>query len=233
MDVLESTNGPAPVDSPAVFLRLAEAVAGRCETAEPGRRSALQQQVVRLCDRATRLAVRQPADYPAVLRRCASAMLEVGAFENAEKAARLLVALPEVRADVQGRSLAMRLVSRALRALGRPAEALQQLEGLPAGGPDLEIERGCCLLAVRQWEQALAAFRQVRRTTSDGTPQWCEATLRLAEALQSTGRLTAAEEILRVAQVLYPEFGNARLLAELNGMRKAMGGVTKPAAESP
>jgi hypothetical protein len=78
--------------------------------------------------------------------------------------------------------------------------------------------RPCCSC---QPDKAAESFRQARQLLKAGQADWCSATLLLAEALNQQNHPAAADDILRVSEALYPEFGSAELKAKLIRAREA------------
>lgn len=106
----------------------------------------------------------------------------------------------------------------ALRHLGKPQDALDVLEGLQT--PEAALHRGHCLLALNQPEGALIEIRQARNASAAGSDFWWDATLALAAVQIQMGDRLAAEEVLRVAEALYPVNARPELHAKLQTIKK-------------
>ena len=76
-------------------------------------------------------------------------------------------------------------------------------------------------MTARQPARAVVSCRRVRKLAEPGSAVWCRATLDLAKAHVARGRGRVADDVLRVAGALYPDFGNAELLRELKETRTA------------
>jgi hypothetical protein len=201
-----------------VSLRLAEALARRYEAAELRRRGEVQRQTVSLCNRAVSQATRDETAFVAAARRAARALLTVQAGADAEALARKLLQTDSVRGDRNATLRCSLMLAEALTLGNAMNEAHKVLSALAVDYPrsvDAHLALGRCYTRLRRPGKAVETFREARRISRPGTVPWCRATLALAEGLQAQRHARAAGDILRVSQALYPEFGNAELMAEL------------------
>lgn len=210
---IDSRSGPRVVLVP---LGLAEALAQRFETIEPGRRAAAQQQVTSLCNRALSQTVADESVYRDAALRAARVLLAVKASKDAEAIIRKLLTFKAVQGDDARRLEVSLLLAQALQEGGQMNDAFLLLADLARRYPkSAQVRRteGRCRLILRQYDEAAEAIREARALSPAGSADWCGSTLDLVEALRGAGHASAATDVLRVAMALHPEFGNPELLA--------------------
>jgi len=88
---------------------------------------------------------------------------------------------------------------------------------------DVQITRiGEVYLDLGQADRAVESFRKARGLCRPGTPDWCRATLALAEGLAADRHAGDASDILRVAEALHPDFGDPELRSRLKALRRRL-----------
>ena len=207
-----------PAGQAGVSLRLAEALAARYAAVDDASKGRLRDQVLGLCNRAMKQAHTEPNTYAGVARRSAQTLLAAGAGADAEGILNDLLSRDEVKGDPRADEHCRLLRARSLQDQGKSPDAAAQFDELIRKYPKsvaAHLFRGRFQLSLRQGEQAAESCRTARKLVPEGSPDWCEATLDLAAALQSQGQGPAAADILRVAKALHPRFGNDELRARL------------------
>lgn len=210
-------------------VRLAEALADRYVVGDLTAR----RKVVDLCNQALAAAVGQKARYAAVARSSARAMLKVGAHADARGILEKLIPSQAVQNDPAAALDCSLLLAQALEQGGKLNESKQLLAGLIGQfpqAPAAHLALGWLEMSMSQPAAAVESFRQARKLCRSGTPDWCEATLALAEGLLAVGQAPAAAEVLRVSQALYPRFGSPELLAKLKKLSDRLTRREKPGA---
>ena len=201
-----------------VTLRLAEALAARYAAADGAGKQKLRQQVVSLCNQAMSHAVADTALFAQLRRRSSRVMLAVQAFSDARSVLGELLK-EKVIQDDRVALLDCRLMSaQSWKEGGDLNASLEQLIQVAREFPDapqVGLQRGRCLLELRQGAEAAESFRQARKLAREGSALWCQITLELADALRQQGQASAGVEILRVSRALHPDFGNPELKARL------------------
>ncbi len=166
-----------------------------------------QTQVLRLAGAAIG---RAPGDETVALS-AAALMLRVDARADAVR----------VLASIESPDAAV-LHARALRQSDRVSEALDRLEMIDT--PEAALERGMCLIVLKQAEAALREARVARSGLKAGGDTWWHATLMLARAHLAMGEPEAASDVLRVSEALYPVNGRSWISDELNTLKKELEG---------
>lgn len=227
---VRKSGAASPTD---VALRLAEMLANRFEDTPLAEAGKLQRRVLVLCNETLAQSVADRDEYYRRARRVGAVMLKVHAFADTEFFFTRLLAEP---GNIPDRSVVLDatiMLAEALRRNDKPAEGLDRLARLAEAHPDsaeLFLAVGRCELALLRPKAAVIAVRKARKLTERGSVDWCRMTVALAEALRAAEHAAAAEDVLRVAQALYPNFGNAELKARLIRLRRSLaasGGVAR------
>lgn len=208
--------------SPLARLRLAEALARRYASVQDTGRSEVQRRVLDLCDAAVAQAVADERQFVAASRRAARALLDVGASADARRFLEKLLASRTVRDDakrLEGCSLMMVEAYRQSRQLNQAVGLLDQLAARFPKSVQVHLALGRVNLDLRRADRAVASFRKARGLCRPGTPDWCRATLALAEGLVAGRHDGDATDILRVAEALHPDFGDPELRSQLKALR--------------
>lgn len=199
----------------SVPLRLAEALAERYLSAGPAGRDRLREQVIKFATQAMSQSIGDTASRCPLTGRCAIAMIKADAGNDALNILTQPLSEPKVQADKAAFLDLSLLKVRALVQLSRNGQALSALDELEKAYPSsarVFFIRGQCHRSLSQPSQAIDAFRKARKLSRPGSPAWCEATLCLVSAMDTAGSAADAKDVLRVAQALYPDFGNGELL---------------------
>jgi Tetratricopeptide repeat len=112
------------------------------------------------------------------------------------------------------------ILAETLREMDRPQEAVDALNDLQT--PDAALQRGLSLLDLNQADRALVEIRNARKTSHAGSDFWWDATLALVTVQIDMNDRQAAEEVLRVAEALYPVNARPRLRTKLNAIKKEL-----------
>lgn len=217
---LVSVGGDGSTGQAQTPLRLAEALAQRYDGSDAAAAANIRKQVLDLASRGLSLAVGDKAHYSAAALRCVEAMLTVHADADALRIA------AELAASAQDAELQLQcsiLQARALHQQGKLSEAMNLLTDITAAHPShlgALLLKGRCQVALRQRDKAADTFRQARKISKPGGPDWCLATLELADTLAAQGNVEGAGDILRVSYALHPDFGTPTLRARLLGMQE-------------
>jgi tetratricopeptide (TPR) repeat protein len=211
------------------ILLLAEALAKRYQ--DVADKTDLQTRVIALCERAQRAARREKTNADSLLQRTAEVLLSVRAYTDAERL--LTHLLNDPKRDPKNDLPRRLLLAEANIGAGRKSEGLAELKRLAEQSRDsarVQLALGKCQLQLRNPVAAATAYRAARKHSKPGGAVWCRASLGLARALQRQNHLQAAEDVLRIAAVLYPEFGTPELRAEQVQLRETL---QTPAAKNP
>lgn len=220
---LEEAAGGSARGEPEARLRLAETLALRYAAVAPEGRAEVQRRVLALAESALAQAAGDEARFADLALRAGRALLEVDAHADARRVLDGVLASERVRADAARRREASLLAAEALRRGGQLNPAIALLDRLAAEdlrAADVHLARGRCLLDLSQPGPAAEAFRAARGLAREGRRDWCQATLALAEALAAANRAGDAADILRVAEALYPDFGDPELRGRLRALRR-------------
>lgn len=214
---------PEPASGPAGpgQLQLAELLVQQYAGAAQNRNK-VREHVLNLCQQSLTGSVTGGEDYTGTVRRAARCLLAVGAAADARRILEGIQSDAALRKNPQVRLDCMLMLADCYQQEGRPEEALRRLETLAAAfprEPEIHLARGRCLAALRLPDKAAASYREARKLSTAGSPEWCRATLALAENLRTGGQASAAREVLRVSLALYPDFGSPELLSELKRMQ--------------
>ncbi len=185
---------------PTELLRVAEALADRYADGITG---STQARVLLL----TSAAITSATDDQAAALDAAKLLLRVDARADAVK---VLNSLTFAEAKT--------VLARALREMDRPQEALDALRDLET--PEAALQRGLTLLDMDQTDRALIAIRAARRAARAGSDFWWDATFALVSIQVQMNDRQAAEEVLRVAEALYPVNTRPQLRAKLQAVKK-------------
>jgi len=211
--------------SPLARLRLAEALARRYATVRDAGRAEVARRVLDLCDAAVAGAVTDAAQFVAVSRRAARALLDVHASADARRFLEKLLASPVVRDDAtrfEDCSLMMVEACRQGRRLNQAVGLLHQLAPRFPKSVPVHLALGEVYLDLGQADRAVESFRKARGLCRPGSPDWCRATLALAEGLAADKHAPDASDILRVAEALHPDFGDPELRSQLKALRRRL-----------
>ena len=146
--------------------------------------------------------------------------------ESAALAAARLLLRVDARSDAIGLLNSLSLVEAkpvladTLRQAGRPQEAIDVLADLQA--PDATLQRGLSLLALNQPERALDEIRKARSASSAGSDFWWGTTFALISVQIEMDNHQAAQEVLRVAEALYPVTSRPHLHTKLQAIKKEL-----------
>jgi len=211
--------------SPLARLRLAEALARRYATVRDAGRAEVERRVLDLCDAAVAGAVTDEAQFVAVSRRAARALLDVHASSDARRFLEKLLASRIVRDDpkrFEDCSLMMVEAYRQGRRLNQAIGLLHQLAPRFPKSVPVHLALGEVYLDLGQADRAVESFRKARGLCRPGSPDWCRATLALAEGLAADKHAPDASDILRVAEALHPDFGDPELRSRLKALRRRL-----------
>ena len=203
-------------------IKLAEIFSQRYAGAASGKGN-IQKKVLEFCGKAMSGAVGGPKTYVAIARRAARTMLAVEAWADAERTLRNLLRSAPVKADKATHLDCSLMLADAMLGGKKQAEAVTYFRQLSRRYPEsaeVFLATGRCELLMRDPKKAADAFRNARKLSPRGGEAWGRATLGLADALAREGHVRDAADVLRVAAVLYPDFGNVELRAELVKMRE-------------
>ena len=185
-------------------------------------RALLQQKVKGFCSSAVEQAAGDAEAYAGAGRKAARILLEVKAHAMAGQILHELLRSRSIRDNADALRECTLMEAEILLQAGKLDDALQRVVELAKRFPDspeVYLARGRFELTARQPAKAVVSFRRARKLVAPGSTVWCRATLALAEAHVEQGRRRAADDILRVADALYPDFGNAELLRKLKKAR--------------
>ena len=218
------------VDRTEVSLRLAEMLARRYPELEPIEAGRLRRRVLGLCGEFLAGALGDATKYNRAAPRAARTMMNVAAHVDAELFLSRLLEGPKRPVDrdlLLGCSLLLAEALRKNRKAGEAAKLLEKVADSHPRSPEVFLAAGRCQMELYRPAQAVEAFRKGRKLSRRGSGVWCRLTLALGEGLRAAGHEAAAEDVLRVAQALDPDFGGAELRAQLirtrESLRKAVG----------
>jgi len=211
--------------SPLARLRLAEALARRYGGVRDAGGAEVQRRVLDLCDAAVAGAVADEVQFVAVSQRAARALLDVHASADARRFLDKLLASRAVRDDpkrLEDCSLMMVEAYRQGRQLNQAVGLLHQLALRFPNSVEVHQALGGVYLDLGQADRAVESFREARRLCRPGAPDWCRATLALAEGLAAGRHAGDASDLLRVAEALHPDFGDLELRSQLKALRRRL-----------
>jgi hypothetical protein len=227
---LERVPEGAASGSPLARLRLAEGLAARYAAIAAGGRAEVQRRAIALADAALVQVVADDAAFASAARRAARVLLAVEAYADARRVLEKLIATRAARADAALALEAALMQAEALRLSRDAGAAAAMLERVAAEHPrsvDVHLARARCLMDLARPADAAEACRAARGHAAAGSAPWCRATLALAEALAADRHAGDAADILRVSAALYPDFGDAQLLAALRRLRERLARETR------
>lgn len=203
--------------SPRLPLQTGEALARRYATSDASGRVRLRSRIVRLMTQAISLAV-DSGHYASVAQRAVRTLLDVEAHADAEAILNRLQASVEPGDDAEAAVALALMRAEAMGGRGQAGRALESLEKLAGQYPNsapAHLALGQCQMDLEQYDSALGSLRKARQFSRPGGETWWQATLAVTRTLQSTGKTTAAYDVLRVANAVYPIRGNPVRQAEV------------------
>tara|TARA_R110002111_G_scaffold96544_12_gene149572 strand:+ start:11 stop:1102 length:1092 start_codon:yes stop_codon:yes gene_type:complete len=192
----------APDAQPAELLPVAQALADRYADGIAG---STQERVLQLTSASLAAA---PDDQASALQ-AAKLLRSVGANADA------ITVLRSLNMDE-----AKPILAQALRETNRPQEAVDALTDIDT--PDAALQRGLALLDLNQPGRALAEVRAARKASPPGSDAWWDATLALVTVQINMNDRDAAEELLRVAEALYPVNTRPQIRTKLQAIKKEL-----------
>ena len=211
--------------SPVVELWLAEDLAARYTDAAKEAREEIRRRVVELAGAAVGGA-KAGDQAVGVSLKAAKCLLAAEAGAEAQPLLEKVLASEAARKDVTVMQRASLLLAQAQGQGGQAAQAAALLDRLAQEFPrsaEIHMARGRCLAGLGRHGQAIESFRTARALGEPGAPDWCRATLALAESQAAANRVGDASDILRVAGALYPDFGGPALQSQLRQSRARLG----------